>query len=496
VIRIDIKELTTPVLEFGGPGEFSDPKVGLRDAGPFDLRFGAAHREQIRLGLVGPSQILKAARHWFERCQRYVRSPNQSVRQPGFPGFEEVFKRRLVLDERWIVEIRELNDALDESNSQRRFARVLDLYASAIGKLGDLEVGRPDVVVCCLPDEVVRSCFSVSRNLTGEETAAAKVLRRRTQTRQLSLFDLLEDQGSEELEEDLVYRDFRRALKARAMRVKMPIQIATGDLFVDGERNQDAATRAWNSSVAIYYKAGGIPWRLRIPGPETCFVGVSFHHFRTTRRHLVVSSIAQAFSSQGEGFAIRGQSVEWDRAQGRQVHLTEKQAFQLAEDILSEYRDRTGGSPVRLVIHKTSAFEASEGAGFMSALREVPVVEFVTLIETPLRLVRFGNYPPKWGTLLLINEAAAYLFTSGFMAALGTYPGPHIPAPIRIKTAEGASVVQVAQDVLGLTRMNWNTASLTVSQPVTLSFARRIGGIMDEYGDREPKPPSSFRFYI
>lgn len=138
MIKIDIKELAAPVLEFGGPGVFSDPKVCLRDAGPFDLRFGAAHREQIRLGLVGPSQILKAARHWFERCQRYVRHPQESVRQPGFPGFEEVFKGKLALDERWMVEVRELNDALDDKNSQRRFARVLDLYASGIVKLGDL----------------------------------------------------------------------------------------------------------------------------------------------------------------------------------------------------------------------------------------------------------------------------------------------------------------------------------------------------------------------
>jgi hypothetical protein len=44
--------------------------------------------------------------------------------------------------------------------------------------------------------------------------------------------------------------------------------------------------------------------------------------------------------------------------------------------------------------------------------------------------------------------------------------------------------------------MNWNTASLSVSQPVTLSFARRIGGIMDEYGDSPERPLSSFRFYI
>ena len=46
----------------------------------------------------------------------------------------------------------------------------------------------------------------------------------------------------------------------------------------------DPATRAWNFSVDLYYKAGGVPWRLPPTGPDTCFVGVSFHHFRTTKR--------------------------------------------------------------------------------------------------------------------------------------------------------------------------------------------------------------------
>ena len=53
-IRIDLRQLTEPLLEFGGPGEFSDMRQGLREAGPFDLRFGAGRNESIAVGLVGP----------------------------------------------------------------------------------------------------------------------------------------------------------------------------------------------------------------------------------------------------------------------------------------------------------------------------------------------------------------------------------------------------------------------------------------------------------
>jgi hypothetical protein len=43
--------------------------------------------------------------------------------------------------------------------------------------------------------------------------------------------------------------------------------------------------------------------------------------------------------------------------------------------------------------------------------------------------------------------------------------------------------------------MNWNTAPYTNSQPVTLRFARQVGGIMAEVGEgEEPKP--SYQFYM
>ena len=87
---------------------------------------------------------------------------------------------------------------------------------------------------------------------------------------------------TDESPEELLQRDFRRALKARVMPLKTPVQIATNGLFNDLVARQDPATRAWNSSVALFYKAGGIPWRVTSTGPETCYIGVSFHYLKTT----------------------------------------------------------------------------------------------------------------------------------------------------------------------------------------------------------------------
>jgi hypothetical protein len=496
-LDIEITRLPTPFLEFGGPGEFTDPRNGLREAGPFDLRFGVARREQVNVGLVGPEEMLQRAVRWLERCRgRLAPGEAGGPRDPSYPGFEELFHASLRLDSRWMVAFQgtpsDLDRALDDSDQRTRFNAVLDLYAAGVSRLADLEAARPDVVVCCLPGAVVAKCWSISNELSYDDRAAAKSLRRRQESRQLDLFD---SEPVEETEEDLLNRDFRRALKARAMRSRMPIQLATDDLLIDDEDNQSPAKRAWNSTVALYYKAGGIPWRLKTDGPETCFVGISFHHLRTRRRHLVRSSIAQAFSTQGEGFALRGGDVPWDREQGRNVHLTEEQAHGLGAEILEEYRERAGGTPVRVVLHKTSEFSEAERSGFRSAFHMVPVVELINIMQTGFRLLRQAAYPPARGTLCRVNGDATYLYTTGFVPELETYPGPHVPTPARIKSDGPIDIARAAADILGLTRMNWNTADITGGAPVTLSFARRVGGIMAEYGD-EDRPLSSFRFYI
>lgn len=497
-INIEIGELPSPLLEFGGPGEFTDQKLGLAQAGPFDLRFGGAHKSQIRIGLVGPASMLEKAHKWYERCQNPILSVIANVEKmaqyPFFPGFKETFRTSLILNHRWVVEFDEKGQELEkalELKPKERFERVLDLYAHGVDKIANLEI-RPDVVVCCIPEQVIRLCWSISNELSHAQWKAVKKQKEKQDQLQMELFP---DWELEETTEDLLYRDFRRALKARAMQANMPIQIGRDRLFIDEDKGQDAATRAWNMSVALYYKAGGIPWRIKKDGPETCFVGISFHHLKTNKRHLVHSSIAQAFSTEGDGFALRGDTVPWIPEQGRNVHLSDEQAVKLGAKILTEYRDRTGVDPLRIVLHKTSKFNEAELSGFRSAFKNIPIVQTINLMPSLFRLVQFGTYPPKRGTICRINDESTYLFTSGYMPEWETYPGPHIPAPVRLVAHGKIDIYQAAADILSLTRMNWNTAQNTNSQPVTLRFARQVGGIMAEIGqDKEPKP--SYRFYM
>ena len=114
---------------------------------------------------------------------------------------------------------------------------------------------------------------------------------------------------------------------------------------------------------------------------------------------MVRSSLAQAFSSDGEGFVIRGEGVPVEPDQGKNVHLSERQAYDLACNVLAEYERRTEGAPLRIVLLKRSFFDDAEQAGFPGALRGTQIVSMVTLVPSAFRLLRCGNYPPKVGTV-------------------------------------------------------------------------------------------------
>lgn len=497
-IELAIVELAPPRLQFGGASTHTDPKVGLLSAGPFDLRFGSARKDHVHVGVIGPAEQVAAARRWLERCSREVPILGEpSLLKKPFPGFEEAFHKKLVAPDGSSIALNsenhdELARAL-QGEAYQAFQRVVDLYADAHARLASRDLNRPDIVLMCIPDEVVSKVSAVERKATDTERKRAKEIRRARPSNQLDLFDTLDE--VEQTPEDFLKRDLRLALKARALRSRLPIQLVTDALLSDTAKNQDPATRAWNFAVGLYYKAGGVPWRLPPTGPDTCFVGISFHHFRTTQRAIVRSSLAQAFSSDGEGFAIRGEGVPVEPEQGRNVHLSEQQAFELAQNVLAEYELRTGGAPLRVVLHKTSYFDPAEQAGFGAALKDTPIVSMVTLVPSLFRLLRYGAYPPKVGTVCTVNSDRSFLFTSGFMPELGTYPGPHVPQPFEVRCLGAESAVAAAQDVLNLTRMNWNTADIRGKWPVSLSFARRVGGILDEYGD-DDLAETSFRYFV
>jgi hypothetical protein len=79
---------------------------------------------------------------------------------------------------------------------------------------------------------------------------------------------------------------------------------------------------------------------------------------------------------------------------------------------------------------------------------------------------------------------------------LGTYDGWETPVPLQIDIQHGqGEIEQVATDILGLTKLNYNACRLGESQPVTVGFSSSVGEIL--VSNPTVKDVSNkFKFYI
>lgn len=85
---------------------------------------------------------------------------------------------------------------------------------------------------------------------------------------------------------------------------------------------------------------------------------------------------------------------------------------------------------------------------------------------------------------------------AGYTPRLDTYMGPETPNPISVKVLRGDyELVTVLRDVLGLTKINFNSCLHNNRLPVTIGFANDVGDVLISAPmDGEPKLP--FKFYI
>jgi hypothetical protein len=271
----------------------------------------------------------------------------------------------------------------------------------------------------------------------------------------------------------------------------------SGDGGTVGERTQDAATRAWNFSTALYHKAGGSPWRLANADPGVCFVGVSFYREARETNPRMRTSMAQAFTSAGDGYVLRGHTFEWDESMGRSPHLDRALAANLMRDVIELYKAQNKDAlPSRIVLHKTSKFWEEELSGFEDACELVPRKDFVAFGGRRIQFYRTGDYPPLRGTYVKFSDSDLLLYTSGYVPYLRTYPGARAPQPIEVLQHIGDSPWDLMlQEILALTKMNWNTADFSCAEPMTIAFARRVGEILSEVTEGQ-RIRHEYRFYM
>lgn len=497
-MTLRLQVLPEPLLEFGGGACGVDPRMVIRKSGAY-MGFGD-RTETIQLGLVCPTDEVQAIKTWFSVMRGLIMGDEANAhRFRDFPGTEKAFSCAYEIPDHFVRTIDAREYALQQAKSpNERFEGLLDLYAAKIESM--FHDVRPQVVIVGFR-ELDAELRVTNPKLSARERAALEYMQREDDA-QTELFapDPEELKRIAELRpqaEELLFRNFYRALKARMMQRPnaVPLQVVREHTYREDKASQSGATRAWNLSTSLFYKAGYLPWRPKDLPSNFCFVGVSFHHLKRKAGDLMYASVAQAFSSTVQPFVLRGATIPSDQVENKQPYLKEDQAADLISRVIEAYERNSGTLPDRIVIHKTSRYHDEEAAGFYSGIAKVPAVDLVWLGQTGLRLVKKGTQEVWRGTWVDVDGREQYLFTTGFVPWWKEYPGPHIPAPLQFGSHRETDLRARAEEILTLTKMNWNSSDGLARFPVTISFARRVGMVMTELGeDLSPNP--SYRFYM
>jgi hypothetical protein len=100
------------------------------------------------------------------------------------------------------------------------------------------------------------------------------------------------------------------------------------------------------------------------------------------------------------------------------------------------------------------------------------------------------------GTAYIYDNSKAYLWTKGFVPRLQTQFGLETPNPLSVAITRGEhNIRQVCEDVLALTKLNYNACIYGDGIPVTLRFANAIGEVLTSgpVGNIEVLP---FKHYV
>ena len=479
-----ITQMPEPELEFG-TGRHIDIRFGIMHHGPLDFQRSNAPKN-IRVGVVGNTESVEGLLGWFERCRTGIdaKSSRQPNLFPRFPGFnpDVSFHSQITCDSsaQRTVSKREVDGLIALPTGPSTVAAAVELFADEISNLVD--DSTVDVCICALPDHLFEA---MSRKTSSDEKSDAD-------------FD------------EVVQRlDFHHMLKARALGLKRPLQLVLPPTYDESKKRrpaserssarplQDEATRAWNIHTALYYKAGGIPWRLVRDSSQlaTCFVGITF--FKTVDEERLETSVAQVFNERGEGIVVKGGPAVISK-EDRQPHLEADGAQMLLQNALDVYRREHKTLPARIVLHKSSAFNQAELEGFQAAADEhrVELLECVSMSRRGTRLYRNGGYPPLRGTFLELDDRHHLLYTRGSVEFFMTYPGMYVPNPLLFRSDRVESTAgHHAREILELTKMNWNNTQFDGGKPITMRAASQVGSIL-KYAADGVEIPSRYSFYM
>ena len=424
----EYERLQEPYLKFYLRRKYVNPRTGLSRAGPYDADLHKS--DVIYIGLIAEANITPQAKKFVEHLKSGC---------SYYKGFRTVFKvDSLVLSDEFIREIGR------ESNKDDVLPDVENAYLELAEKLPD-----KSIVIIALGDEVVDKSYARIKALRFKytrKTVRLQLIRRSTLEKALSNLETL---------------DFT--------------------LF--------------NVASAIYAKAGGVPWVLdqRLI-PAGVFVGIAFTRpkvIRTTdqTKEIFYYGILTVYNKFGRyiDMTARGIRIEVSKKlkiRGtRGLYIPRDDMVNMLKQIISTYK------PPVVIIHKSARFHLDEVNAVKDVLDGRDISYALIHIESSNPYRGYGeeglNETAVRGDLILDKELGnrAILFTTGCVQSddgLRKRGKPGTPRPLELEVETNTTPYNIkdfAKQVLGLTKLDWNTTELEVRMPITIKYARKVAAL-------------------
>lgn len=466
--------LPEPYLAFH-PERTSDrhkhPLQGLKEYGPYSRSLNYV-ADPIRVAMITPYGELSKIAKLFKELAASHSPRERRTYLPQFLGFPQIFGVRVVAA---------------DSDMRIQLRKELDDEMAT--------VERPHIL------------------LAEELTKAAALLRGyRTQ------FDVLlvllptrwEHAFKGSTNEDFDLHDY---LKAMLAGWGMPSQVIREDHALD---YYCRCSVMWRLGIALYCKAGGIPWKLADHDPETAFVGLSYAvRMSEDQSPTFVTCCSQVFDADGAGLEFIAYDIgDSDSVDLENPFMSREQMRRVMARSLRLYQARHfGRNPKHVIIHKNTQFKDEEVDGCFDAWNDVESLDLIRVqTDTLWRGIKLesnsgqprwrpGNYPVERGSLLRISTRDALLWTQGNVPDLTRdrnyyKEGKGIPSPLLLQRYAGHGEWEDScHQILGLSKMDWNNDYLYNRLPVTLSYAKVLARTIKRMPSLS-KQPYQFRLFM
>lgn len=298
---------------------------------------------------------------------------------------------------------------------------------------------------------------------------------------------------------ELEHFDVHDFVKAFCVQRGIATQFLNEDTFADGYQ----CRVWWWLSLALYVKAMRTPWVLNSLAENTAFVGLGFSidHAAERGKHVVLGC-SHIYSGKGEGLQYRLSKIEDPIIKGKNAFMSKEDARRTGETIRQLFFDARLKLPERVVLHKRTHFTTKEREGLaegLSGVKQLDMLEiqkdnalrYVASVPTPEGSFDDDNFPVRRGTAMKLDDFTALLWVHGATTALHPrfkyFQGKRrIPAPLTIRRHAGHTDLQIiSEEILGLSKMNWNTFDLYTKLPATIHSSNqiaRIGSLLQRFG--------------